>query len=59
MATGVDLGGIKVSLDAANGAAAISARNIFLDEDAEISLVAKRGLNINAGVGSTQSSCKP
>ncbi len=31
VATGVDLGGMKVALDAANGAAAVFARNIFLD----------------------------
>ncbi|ALR79728.1 Phosphoglucosamine mutase [Streptococcus salivarius] len=55
VATGVDLGGIKVSLDAANGAAAVSARNIFLDLNAEISVIGDQpdGLNINAGVGST------
>ena len=54
-ARGVDLGGIKVSLDAANGAAAVSARNIFLDLNAEISVIGDQpdGLNINAGVGST------
>ena len=55
VATGVDLGGIKVSLDAANGAAAVSARNIFLDLNAEIAVIGDQpdGLNINAGVGST------
>ena len=55
VATGVDLGGMKVSLDAANGAAAVSARNIFLDLNAEISVIGDQpdGLNINAGVGST------
>lgn len=55
VATGVDLGGMKVTLDAANGAAAVSARNIFLDLNAEISVIGDQpdGLNINAGVGST------
>ena len=55
VATGVDLGGMKVALDAANGAAAVSARNIFLDLNAEISVIGDQpdGLNINAGVGST------
>ena len=55
VATGVDLGGMKVALDAANGAAAVSARNIFLDLNAEIAVIGDQpdGLNINAGVGST------
>ena len=53
--TGLDLGGMKVALDAANGAAAVSARNIFLDLNAEIAVIGDQpdGLNINAGVGST------
>lgn len=55
MTTGLDLGGMKVALDAANGAAAVSARNIFLDLNAEIAVIGDQpdGLNINAGVGST------
>ena len=55
VATGLDLGGMKVALDAANGAAAVSARNIFLDLNAEIAVIGDQpdGLNINAGVGST------
>lgn len=55
MLLGVDLGGMKVALDAANGAAAVSARNIFLDLNAEIAAGGDQpdGLNINAGVGST------
>ena len=42
-------------MDAANGAAAVSARNIFLDLNAEIAVIGDQpdGLNINAGVGST------
>ena len=46
---------MKVALDAANGAAAVSARNIFLDLNAEIAVIGDQpdGLNINAGVGST------
>jgi len=50
VATGVDLGGMKVALDAANGAAAVSARNIFLDLALTSMLVLVRH---------TQSSCKP
>ena len=55
MATGVDLGGLKVALDTANGAAAVSARNVFLDLNADITVIGDQpdGLNINAGVGST------
>ena len=55
VATGLDLGGMKAALDAANGAAAVSARNIFLDLNAEIAVIGDQpdGLNINAGVGST------
>lgn len=55
VATGVDLGGLKVALDTANGAAAVSARNVFLDLNADITVIGDQpdGLNINAGVGST------
>lgn len=55
VSTGQDLGGMKVALDAANGAASTSARSIFLDLNAEISVIGDmpNGLNINDGVGST------
>ncbi|HEO3919426.1 TPA: phosphoglucosamine mutase [Streptococcus agalactiae] len=53
--TGIDLEGMKVALDTANGAATASARNIFLDLNADISVIGDQpdGLNINDGVGST------
>ncbi|MGT2926230.1 phosphoglucosamine mutase [Streptococcus cuniculipharyngis] len=53
--TGVDLNGMKVALDTANGAAVASARNIFLDLGADITMIGEKpnGLNINDGVGST------
>ncbi|HEN0168307.1 TPA: phosphoglucosamine mutase [Streptococcus agalactiae] len=53
--TGIDLEGMKVALDIANGAATASARNIFLDLNADISVIGDQpdGLNINDGVGST------
>ncbi|HGD5964182.1 TPA: phosphoglucosamine mutase [Streptococcus agalactiae] len=53
--TGIDLEGMKVALDPANGAATASARNIFLDLNADISVIGDQpdGLNINDGVGST------
>lgn len=52
--TGIDLEGMKVALDTANGAATASARNIFLDLNADISVIGDQpdGLNINDGVGS-------
>lgn len=55
VSTGVKLDGMKVALDGANGAAHRSARHIFLDLDAEISVIGDQpdGLNINDGVGST------
>lgn len=55
LSTGQDLDGMKVALDAANGAASTSARSIFLDLNAEISVIGDtpNGLNINDGVGST------
>lgn len=55
VSTGQDLDGMKVALDAANGAASTSARSIFLDLNAEISVIGDtpNGLNINDGVGST------
>ncbi|MEY8699842.1 phosphoglucosamine mutase [Streptococcus ferus] len=55
VSTGQDLEGMKVALDAANGAASSSARHIFLDLNAEISVIGDQpdGLNINDGLGST------
>lgn len=55
VSTGIKLDGMKVALDGANGAAHRSARHIFLDLDAEISVIGDQpdGLNINDGVGST------
>ncbi|EHI69930.1 phosphoglucosamine mutase [Streptococcus ictaluri] len=55
VATGIDLEGMKVALDTANGAASVSARDIFLDLNADISVIGEKpnGLNINDGVGST------
>lgn len=52
---GVDLDGMKVALDTANGAASTSARQIFADLGAEITVMADTpdGLNINDEVGST------
>ncbi|WP_438832818.1 phosphoglucosamine mutase [Streptococcus pluranimalium] len=55
VSTGIKLNGMKVALDGANGAAHRSARHIFLDLEADISVIGDKpdGLNINAGVGST------
>ncbi|HEL2024683.1 TPA: phosphoglucosamine mutase [Streptococcus suis] len=55
VSTGTDLGGMKVALDTANGAAATSARQIFVDLGADLTVMAEKpdGLNINEGVGST------
>ena len=55
VSTGVSLEGMKVALDTANGSASVSARDIFLDLDADITVIGEDpdGLNINAGVGST------
>ncbi|HEM3071167.1 TPA: phosphoglucosamine mutase [Streptococcus suis] len=55
VSTGTDLDGIKVALDTANGAAATSARQIFVDLGADLTVMAEKpdGLNINEGVGST------
>lgn len=54
--TGTDLSGMTVALDTANGAASVSARDVFLDLNAEIAVIGEKpnGLNINDGVGSTQ-----
>lgn len=55
VSTGVSLEGMKVALDTANGAASVSARDVFLDLDADITVIGEKpdGLNINDGVGST------
>lgn len=53
--TGLDLQGMTVALDAAHGAAATSARQIFADLGATLQVIGEQpnGLNINDGVGST------
>lgn len=53
--TGTDLAGMKVAVDGAHGAAYASARNIFLDLNADLVMMGEtpNGLNINDGVGST------
>lgn len=55
VSTGTELEGMKVVLDTANGAAATSARQIFADLGADLTVIAENpdGLNINEGVGST------
>ena len=55
VSTGTELEGRKVALDSANGAAATSARQIFADLGADLTVIAENpdGLNINEGVGST------
>lgn len=55
VSTGLDLDGMVVALDAANGAAYASARSIFLDLNADITVIGDQpdGLNINDGIGST------
>ena len=55
VSTGVSLDGMKVALDTANGSASVSARDVFLDLDADITVIGEKpdGLNINDGVGST------
>ncbi|MGT2957872.1 phosphoglucosamine mutase [Streptococcus bovimastitidis] len=55
VSTGLDLEGMKVALDTANGAASVSARDIFLDLNADITVIGEKanGLNINDGIGST------
>ncbi|HEL2005292.1 TPA: phosphoglucosamine mutase [Streptococcus suis] len=55
VSTGTDLDGMKVALDTANGAASTSARQIFADLGADLTVMAEKpdGLNINEGVGST------
>ncbi|EFQ56695.1 phosphoglucosamine mutase [Streptococcus downei F0415] len=53
--SGIDLEGMKIVLDTANGAASVSARDVFLDLNADITVIGENpdGLNINDGVGST------
>lgn len=55
VSTGTQLEGMKVALDTANGAASTSARQIFADLGADLTVMAENpdGLNINEGVGST------
>lgn len=55
VSTGVSLDGMKVALDTANGSASVSARDVFLDLGADITVIGEKpdGLNINDGVGST------
>ncbi|HFR3770026.1 TPA: phosphoglucosamine mutase [Streptococcus suis] len=55
VSTGLELEGMKVALDTANGAAATSARQVFADLGADLTVMAEDpdGLNINEGVGST------
>lgn len=55
VSTGVQLEGMNVVLDTANGAASTSARQIFADLGAQLTVIGENpdGLNINDGVGST------
>ena len=55
VSTGVQLEGMHVVLDTANGAASTSARQIFADLGAQLTVIGEKpdGLNINDGVGST------
>ena len=55
VSTGTALEGMKVALDTANGAAFTSARQIFADLGAQITVIGETpdGLNINFNVGST------
>ena len=55
VSTGVQLEGMHVVLDTANGAASTSARQIFADLGAQFTVIGENpdGLNINDGVGST------
>ena len=55
VSTGVQLEGMHVVLDTANGAASTSARQIFADLGAQLPVIGENpdGLNINDGVGST------
>ena len=55
VSTGTPLEGMKVALDTANGAASTSARQIFADLGAQLTVIGETpdGLNINLNVGST------
>ena len=55
VSTGIQLEGMHVVLDTANGAASTSARQIFADLGAQLTVIGEKpdGLNINDGVGST------
>lgn len=55
VSAGVQLEGMHVVLDTANGAASTSARQIFADLGAQLTVIGENpdGLNINDGVGST------
>ena len=55
VSTGVQLEGMHVVLDTANGAASTSSRQIFADLGAQLTVIGENpdGLNINDGVGST------
>ena len=55
VSTGTPLEGMKVALDTANGAASTSARQIFADLGAQLTIIGETpdGLNINLNVGST------
>ena len=55
VSTGTSLEGMKVILDTANGAASTSARQIFADLGAQLTVIGETpdGLNINLNVGST------
>ena len=55
VSTGTPLEGMKVVLDTANGAASTSARQIFADLGAQLTVIGETpdGLNINLNVGST------
>ena len=55
VSTGVQLEGMHMVLDTANGAASTSARQIFADLGAQLTVIGENpdGLNINDGVGST------
>ena len=55
VSTGGQLEGMHVVLDTANGAASTSARQIFADLGAQLTVIGENpdGLNINDGVGST------
>ena len=55
VSTGLELEGMHVALDTANGAASTSARQIFADLGAQLTVIGENpdGLNINLNVGST------